>query len=74
MNYAQAKTMIADRFPDLILDPEVTGQPHICVRGRKNGPPFSVMLPETTDDPTVDAAVLAASLGAAEKHLLGKDA
>lgn len=71
MNYAEAAAIIAEHAPDLKLDIEVKGNPHICVRARLGGPPFSIMLP-TTDDTKADEITLMNSLAAAEKHMLGK--
>lgn len=43
MNYDLAKAIIAERAPDLILDPD-QGDPHLCVRKSKDGMPFSIYL------------------------------
>lgn len=50
MNYDQAKQIVSEHAPDLILDDEVKGQQHICVRATKSGMPFSIMLPTTLVD------------------------
>lgn len=69
MNYAQAKQITSEHAPDLIVDPEVPGQPHICVRATAKGAPFSIHLPESTDDAEADKKVLTDALAAAAKHL-----
>lgn len=69
MNYATALQIAADHAPKLLVDPEVPGQPHICVRATEGGPPFSIHLPETTDDTEADTKLLTDSLDAACKNL-----
>lgn len=69
MNYAQALQIAADHAPELLIDPEVAGDPHICVRARKDGAPFSIMLPESTDDAEADTKLLTDALDAAAKNL-----
>lgn len=68
MNYAEAKAIASDHAPDLLVDPEVKGQPHICVRTSKSGPPFSITL-ITTDNTETDADHLKASLDQAVQTL-----
>lgn len=48
MNYDQAKAIITEVAPDLIVDPD-NGHAHICVRKSEAGAPFSIML--TSLDP-----------------------
>lgn len=72
MNYAQALLIAADHAPHLLVDLEVKGQPHICVRASAKGEPFSIMLPISTDDAEADKKHLTDALDAATKHLLGK--
>jgi hypothetical protein len=69
MNYAQALLIAADHAPHLLVDLEVKGQPHICVRTSAKGAPFSIMLPESTDDAEADKKRLTDALDAATKHL-----
>lgn len=69
MNYAQANLIAADHAPHLIVDPEVPGHPHIYVRASAKGGPFSIMLPESTDNAEADKKVLTDALDAATKHL-----
>lgn len=69
MNYDTALKIAADHNPELLIDPEVKGQAHICVRARKDGAPFSIHLPETTDDTEADTKVLTNALDAAAKTL-----
>lgn len=44
MNYDQAKAIVAERAPDLILD-DHEGHAHVVVRKTKGGRTFSIMLP-----------------------------
>lgn len=69
MNYAQAKEIAAEHAPDLILDEEVKGQAHICVRATKDGPPFSIHLPMSTDNAEADRKVLTDALDSANRAL-----
>lgn len=69
MNYAQAMQIAADHASELLIDPEVKGAQHICVRARKDGPPFSIMLPATTDDTEADTKLLTDALDAASRTL-----
>lgn len=69
MNYDQALKIAADHAPELFVDPEVKGQPHICVRASISGAPFSIHLPETTDDTEADTKLLTDALDAACKTL-----
>lgn len=71
MNYDQALLIAADHAPHLLVDPEVKGQPHICVRISAKGAPFSIHLPESTDDAEAEAdkKTLTDALDAATKHL-----
>lgn len=68
MNYAQAKEIAAEVTPALIVDPEVPGQPHICVRRTAKGAPFSITL-VTTDDAAADVKTLKDALDAANVTL-----
>lgn len=72
MDYATAKTIIAEIAPDLLLDPEVPGQAHILVRKTKDGPPFSIMLPRFPAQKPIEEQErdsLAESISAAKEHL-----
>lgn len=69
MKYDQALQIATDHAPELIVDPEVKGDPHICVRARKDGRPFSIMLPESTDNGETDVKLLTDALDAACKNL-----
>lgn len=69
MNYAQALQIAAEHAPKLIVDSEVAGDPHICLRAHKDGRPFSIMLPESTDDAEADVKLLTDALDAAAKNL-----
>lgn len=54
MNYEQAKAIIAEHEElGLLLDPEVPGQAHICVRKSEKGEPFSIMLPKHPMPPPI---------------------
>src|SRR6266404_7481426 len=48
MNYDQAKAIAAEHAPNLLIDDD-GGHPHIVVRKAKNGHPFNIMLPVSTD-------------------------
>lgn len=69
MNYAQAKQIASEHSPDLMLDPEVKGQAHICVRTTKNGAPFSIHLPLSTDNAEADRKILTDALDSATRAL-----
>lgn len=69
MNYAQAKQIAAEHAPDLILDPEVKDQAHICVRATKVGAPFSIHLPMSTDNAEADRKVFTDALDSATRML-----
>jgi hypothetical protein len=78
MNYDQALAIAAVHAPNLLVDPEKKGDPHICVRASESGPPFSIMLVTTdvhSSEPEVvaegaeaDKKVLTDALDAARKH------
>lgn len=73
MNYAQAKAIITERAPDLIIDPD-SGHQHICVRKSLRGAPFSIALPDAHLAPEEERAaqeleMLAGSIDAANKML-----
>lgn len=79
MNYAAAKAIIEEIAPELTVDAD-KGHAHIVVRktigeGDKArlSPPFSIMLPVSTDAVPMDDAqereVLAGAVNAARSHL-----
>lgn len=73
MNYAHAAKIADQHAPELILDAEEPGQPHICVRKTKDGTPFSIYLPVSTEanplTPEQEEHSLKVALDAAKAHL-----
>jgi hypothetical protein len=73
MNYADAKAIIAETHPELLIDDSPGTMRHILVRKQAKGPHFNVMLPESTDampaTPEEQREALVLSLNEAAKRL-----
>ncbi|WP_213287568.1 hypothetical protein [Bradyrhizobium sp. sGM-13] len=73
MNYATAKAIAAEHAPNLIIDDEIEGQLHVCVRKHEKGPPFSITLPVSTEampmQPEEEATAFKGALDAAVRYL-----
>lgn len=74
MNYAHAAKIADQHAPELILDAEEHGgSPHVCVRKTKDGAPFSIYLPHSTEanplTPEQEEQSLKDALDAAKAHL-----
>lgn len=73
MTYDEAKAIVKEYAPELLLDAERKTLPHICVRRTLKGAPFSIMLPQPMagedPDPEAEKKTLTDALDAARAAL-----